>query len=113
MTKRESGSDNDSCSVSDSDEKLEKSLHGFKHPKDDAIIIEEFKELCNSYRDSIKVLLCQLDERNKEITELKVKVKHLEQDKFKGINNTTITLIPHSFISSYVHLIRFLANSTN
>ncbi|CAH0553440.1 unnamed protein product [Brassicogethes aeneus] len=93
LIKRESGSDNDSCSVSDNDEKVEKGVFtGFKHPKDDATIVEEFKELCKSYRDSIKILLVQLEERNREVKELKYKVRQLEQDKFKAQSKSNNSL---------------------
>ncbi|XP_056641917.1 nuclear receptor-binding factor 2-like [Diorhabda sublineata] len=84
------GSDNDSvksCSTSDNEEKLEKvktEVIGFKRPKDDAQIIEEFKTLSGQLRDSVKCLLVQLDDRNKEIEKLKNTIRQLESEKEKA-----------------------------
>lgn len=57
---------------------------GNKHPKDDSQIIEELKVLSGQLRNSVQTLLVQLDERNKEIEQLKATVKQLEDEKTKG-----------------------------
>ncbi|XP_066149787.1 nuclear receptor-binding factor 2-like isoform X3 [Euwallacea fornicatus] len=54
---------------------------GNKLPKDDSTIIEELKELSGQLRESVQGLLIQLDDRNKEIEQLKVQIHNLELEK--------------------------------
>ncbi|CAG9856725.1 unnamed protein product [Phyllotreta striolata] len=99
------GSDNDSVksySASDNEEKLEKEtaqIIGCKHPKDDADIIEELKVLSGQLRDSVKCLLLQLDDRNKEIEKLKSTIRILESEKQKACqakNNASLKVVTDS-----------------
>lgn len=54
---------------------------GSKHPKDDSTVIEELKLLSGQLRESVQGLLIQLDDRNKEIEQLRAHIKELELEK--------------------------------
>ncbi|CAH1106150.1 unnamed protein product [Psylliodes chrysocephalus] len=99
------GSDNDSVksySTSDNEEKLEKEtaqIIGNKHPKDDSQIIEELKVLSGQLRDSVKCLLLQLDDRNREIEKLRATIRVLEGEKQKARqakNNSSLKVVTDS-----------------
>ncbi|CAG9835742.1 unnamed protein product [Diabrotica balteata] len=99
------GSDNDSIksySTSDNEEKLEKEttqVIGNKHPKDDSQIIEELKVLSGQLRDSVKCLLIQLDDRNREIEKLRATIRVLEGEKQKAQqtkNNSSLKVVTDS-----------------
>ncbi|XP_044760741.1 nuclear receptor-binding factor 2-like [Coccinella septempunctata] len=85
LERRRLGNENDS-STSDTDDKSLKydkivdefKTLGNKHPKDDRTTIEELKILRNQLQDLVQILVTQLDERNKEIDQLKSRIKHLE-----------------------------------
>ncbi|KAL1513216.1 hypothetical protein ABEB36_002652 [Hypothenemus hampei] len=67
-------------------------LRGSKHPKDDSTIIEELKELSSQLRESVQGLLIQLDDRNKEIEQLRNQVKELETQKSHKREDTSENL---------------------
>ncbi|XP_050304020.1 uncharacterized protein LOC126741578 isoform X2 [Anthonomus grandis grandis] len=54
---------------------------GNKHPKNESTVIEELKELSGQLRESVQGLLTQLDDRNKEIEQLKEQIKDLELER--------------------------------
>lgn len=101
LEKRNNCSDNDSYSISDSEDKLDGIVNitpqttpatGSKHPKDEATIIEELKVLSSQLRDSVQFLLTQLDDRNKVIDKLKEQIVHLEGEVHKGTTFSRFTL---------------------
>lgn len=86
--------ENDS-STSDTEEKSSKTEKvdeskslGNKHPKDDRTTIEELKMLRNQLQDLVQILVTQLDERNREIDQLKSRIKHLEHQNDGKLSST-------------------------
>ncbi|KAK9878940.1 hypothetical protein WA026_003761 [Henosepilachna vigintioctopunctata] len=93
LEKRRFANDYDSFSTSDTDEKsaMYDKLDGFtntlgnKHPKDDSTTIEELKILSSQLQDLVQILVTQLEERNREVEQLKSRIKQLESNQSKGI----------------------------
>jgi len=79
---------------------------GNKHPKDDSTVIEELKVLSGQLRESVQGLLIQLDDRNREIEQLRAHIRDLELEKSskeddnkgsKAITDSSETTSPYVF----------------
>ncbi|KAJ8920390.1 hypothetical protein NQ315_005256 [Exocentrus adspersus] len=69
-------------SLSDIEEKHnEGQILGVKHPKNENQMIEELKILSVQLKNTVKCLVAELDDRNKEIEGLKERIKVLESEK--------------------------------